>query len=314
MSSLTSKGLGGLVPGTTLTSVGSLESSQQSGLGSLLGNALFNDPPPTLSLLGGLLRDISPSPPSLLGGARHNAPPPPPHNELARAIWGDAPLSSLGNAFLQPETKRKAYFAFRFEDIMRVNNVRKAWCIDHPDSPMMRSFWDRSIWEKSKAREPESLKALMRGAVRQSSAICVLVGTNTWKGPWVKYEIARAVADKRGLLAVHINGLNYHERRTPDQLGYSPLHCMGVFHSPNGCYYIYEKFVEVDPQTGQLGWAWRRYEDFKDAVELPHYIPSLTRGRIAILASYTCEYDYVGQNGHGNIGAWIDRAAAAVGR
>jgi hypothetical protein len=289
---LTPKGLGGLVPGTTLTSVGPLESSRQSGLGSLLGGALHDVPPP---------------------------PPPPPHNALATALWSKNPLSSLGNVFLQPETKRKAYFAFRFEDIMRVNNVRKAWCIDHPDSPTMRSFRDRSIWGKSKAQEPESLKALMRDAVIHSSAICVLVGTNTWKGRWVKYEIARAVADGRGLLAVHINGLNHHQRRTPDTRGNNPLKYMGVYHSPDGRYYIYELKSEMDPTTRQLGWKWRPYEwrpyeDFKGAVDRPQYIPSITQGYVAPLASYTSEYDYVTQNGHANIGAWIDRAAVAVGR
>jgi hypothetical protein len=65
------------------------------------------------------------------------------------------------------------------------------------------SFFDRSIWGKSKAREPESLKALMRNAVVQRSAICVLVGAHTWQCRWVKYDIARSVIDERGMLAVH---------------------------------------------------------------------------------------------------------------
>jgi hypothetical protein len=197
---------------------------------------------------------------------------------------------------------------------MRVNNVRKAWCIDHPDSPTMRSFRDRSIWGKSKAQEPESLKALMRDAVIHSSAICVLVGTNTWKGRWVKYEIARAVADKRGLLAVHINGLNHHHRQTSDTRGYNPLKCIGVYHSPDARYYIYELKSERDPTTGELAWKWRPYEDFKGAVDRPQYIPSITQGYVAPLASYTSEYDYAAEKGHAYIGAWIDRAAAAVGR
>ena len=41
--------------------------------------------------------------------------------------------SLLGN--LVVPVKRKAYFAFHFDDIMRVNNVRNAWKITHPDSP-----------------------------------------------------------------------------------------------------------------------------------------------------------------------------------
>ena len=139
---------------------------------------------------------------------------------------------------------------------MRVNNVRMAWRIDHPDSPWKRSFYDRSIWGKSKAREPELLKALMRDAVMHSSAVCVLVGTNTWAGRWVKYEIARAVADKRGLLAVHINGLNHHERRVPDAYGYNPLDCMGIYYSMDGLYYVYEYKATINSLlAGPLNWG-----------------------------------------------------------
>ena len=196
---------------------------------------------------------------------------------------------------------------------MRVNNVRKTWCIHHPDSSAMRSFYDRSIWEKSKAREPEALKNLMRVAVVNSSAVCVLIGTNTWKGRWVKYEIARAVADKRGLLAVHINGLNHIDRQAPDPHGYNPLHCMGVYHSNGDHYYIYENVVEVDAQTGQLRWAWRPYEDFKDPVELPRYIPSIEPGFVMPLSRHTSVNDFASA-GHKDVGFWIDEAAVKAGR
>ncbi len=290
-------GLGGLPSGTkTLAEIFAESSrSEQSGLGglgrSLLGSALADYSP------------LSPAPHPLADALRGFLPPTAPSHQ-----------SLLASALLKPQTKRKAYFAFRFQDIMRVNNVRQAWCIDHPNSSAMRSFYDRSIWEKSKSRDDETLKNLMRSGVEYSSAVCVLVGTNTWQSRWVKYEIARAVVDKRGLLTVHINGLNHIDRQAPDPNGYNPLHCMGVFHSPSGRYYLYENFVEVIPQTGQLVWAWRPYQDFKEAVPLPAYIPSVEQGYVMPLSRYTSEYDYVAGNGHRNIGAWIDCAAAGVGR
>jgi hypothetical protein len=37
-------------------------------------------------------------------------------------------------------TKRKAFFSFHYDDIMRVNVVRNAWKITHPDSTDNRSF------------------------------------------------------------------------------------------------------------------------------------------------------------------------------
>ena len=285
MGPLIPNGLGMLAPDDATPHP--LTPSNSTGMGSILGNALSNYPPPSPSLRLG--------------------------NALTGALSPLEPRPTLAEALYGQQTKRKAYFAFRFEDIMRVNNVRKIWCIDHPDSPMMRSFYDRSMWGKSKAREPETLKALMRNAVVQTSAVCVLIGTNTWKGRWVKYEIARAIIDKRGLLAVHINGLNHSERQAPDQHGYNPLACMGIYHSQGGHYYLYELKEEVDLRTGQTQWLWRPYEDFKDAVDLPRYIPSIPQGYVMPLSRYTSVYDYANV-GHANIGAWIDRAATAVGR
>lgn len=288
-------GLGGLAPTKNSLGLGMLAPS------SSLGAAA--------SILGGGLGDYPPPPPP---------PPSPSTSALASALsaaMAPGRQPSVLSPLLKPATKRKAYFAFRFEDIMRVNNVRRSWLINHPDSEKMRSFYDRSIWGKSNARDPEALKALMRGAVAQSSAICVLVGTSTWKGRWVKYEIARSVVDRRGLLAVHINGLNHIDRKMPDPRGYNPLECIGVFHAHTGSYYLYEKRAEViNPLTGALGWAWRPFDDFKDPVPLPRYIPAVERGYVMPLARYTAEYDYVDQIGHANIGAWIDFAAAAAGR
>jgi hypothetical protein len=49
--------------------------------------------------------------------------------------------------------KRKAYFAFHFDDIMRVNNVRNAWKITHPDNALNRSFYDSSLWKVKSLKE-----------------------------------------------------------------------------------------------------------------------------------------------------------------
>jgi hypothetical protein len=171
--------------------------------------------------------------------------------------------------------------------------------IDHPDSPLMRSFYDRSIWESRNIRDEKTLKNLMRNAVQYSSAVCVLVGNETWQSRWVKYEVARAVIDSRGLLVVHINGLNHVKRRAPDQLGYNPLHLMGIYRSPENRYYLYEKrVVIVNPSSGELGWEWHPYEDYTDPASLPQYIPSVNAGYILPLSAYITEHDYVQADGH----------------
>jgi hypothetical protein len=71
--------------------------------------------------------------------------------------------------------KRKAYFAFHYDDVMRVNVVRQAWKITHPDNALMRSFYDSSLWESKRLEGDDALKRLMREGVQYTSAVCVLV-------------------------------------------------------------------------------------------------------------------------------------------
>jgi len=225
--------------------------------------------------------------------------------------------SPIANALAeqQAKTKRKVYFAFDFEDIMRVNNVRNAWKITHPSADGARNFYDRSIWTESRAHTDEGLKKLMTAGVKYSSAVCVLVGLDTWRSRWVKYEIARAVIDERGLVAVHVNGLAHAQRQLPDPLGFNPLRLMGIYHAEFGRYVLYEQRVFImNTQTGDLGWQWVPYEDFKANVPLPRTMVAIPVGHLRPLSEFAGEYDYVAQLGHKNIRAWIDGAASAVGR
>ena len=226
----------------------------------------------------------------------------------------DIPLGSLlGNAVAQ--IKRKTYFAFKYTDVMRVNNVREAWKIHHPDNALMRSFYDSSLWESKKLESDDALKSLIRDGVKNTSAVCVLVGTETWSSRWVKYEIVRAIIESRGLLAVHLNSLNHHQRRHPDPLGYNPLQLLGIYQAANGSFYIYEwQSVVVNALSGQTAWQWLPYVDYTIPVSLPRYLTSPAIGYVIPLSYATKVYDFYQDNGHQNIGAWIDEAARAVGR
>lgn len=223
------------------------------------------------------------------------------------------PFGSLGRPGFPipppPPKKRKAFFSFHFSDIMRVNVVRNAWKIDHPDAPFARSFYDSSLWESRQREGDQSLKNLIRQGVDYTSAVCVLIGAETWLRRWVCYEIARAVIDGRGLLAVHLNNIRHHVSKQSHPLGYNPLGCMGVgkvqasiFSSP--LYYLFE----------WNGREWGRYGDYTLPVKLPTYLPDPFPGYISLLSTGTEVYDWVGNDGHKNIGGWIDRAAQQVGR
>jgi hypothetical protein len=213
-----------------------------------------------------------------------------------------SPFAALG-------VKRKAFFSFHYDDIMRVNNARNSWKIDHPEAATMRTFYDGSLWESRKLNGPDALKRLIREGVQQTSAVCVLVGTHTWARRWVRYEIARAIIDKRGLLAVHLNSLNHHQTGMPHALGPNPLDYLGIGKVQDASYltpkyYIYQK----TPQ------GWVRYPDHTDPVALPRYLGDVDPGFVRILSQSTGLYDFRYDEGHKHLGSWIDQAAVAVGR
>jgi hypothetical protein len=219
---------------------------------------------------------------------------------------------------IAPETKRKAFFSFQFDDIMRVNNVRNAWKITHPHSSLNRSFYDSSLWETRKLLSPEGIKNLIRVGVLRTSAVCVLAGSMTWNRRWVRYEIARAVIDGRGLLTVHINSINHHLTKGPHPLGRNPLAHMGVAKlQPNKIgpprYFLYEMDLVPDG-TGRVTEQWSPYGDYTLPVKKPTWLGDPPIDHVRRLSADAAEYDYELDNGHRNIGSWIDQAAKKVGR
>lgn len=177
---------------------------------------------------------------------------------------------------IAPEIKRKVFFSFHFDDIMRVNNVRKAWKITHPDSSSNRSFYDSSLWETKKVTDSGRIKQLIRIGVLGTSAVCVLAGSTTWNRRWVRYEIARALIDGRGLLTVHLNSLNHHQTKGPDPRGRNPLAHTGIakIQSHNRMlpqYFIYEKNFVANGYGGVVE-QWSRYSDYTDALSKPAWL------------------------------------------
>ena len=71
---------------------------------------------------------------------------------------------------LNAPKKRKAFFSFHFDDVMRVNAVRQAWRFRHPDTLLTPSFYDSSLWESRQREGDDSLKRLIREGVDPDTA------------------------------------------------------------------------------------------------------------------------------------------------
>ena len=218
---------------------------------------------------------------------------------------------TFGLGGYQQQKKRRVFFSFHFSDIMRVNNVRNSGEFARSSSDPGRNiegYYDASLWESRKLDGDEALKRLIREGVKNTSAVCVLVGSQTWHRRWVRYEIARSVVDGKGLLAVHINSINHHERRHPDERGDNPCRYLGIASAENGQYYLCERLN----QNG--AWSWRWYQDYTQPIDVPQYFHSPPKkGAPVRLSEMTREYDW-SQGGFKNIGSWIDMAASDAGR
>jgi hypothetical protein len=130
----------------------------------------------------------------------------------------------------------------------------------------MRSFYDSSLWESRKLEGDEAEKRLIRDGVCYTSAVCVLAGSDTWERRWVRYEIARAIIDGRGLLTIHLNSIRHHVAKTPHARGYNPLSFMAIGKVQSNiwepvCYYLFEKRLDSDG-VGGWKWVWDRYVCF----------------------------------------------------
>jgi hypothetical protein len=237
---------------------------------------------------------------------------------LFGALYAPAPAPYAPPKPVAPAIKRRAFFSFHWTDVWRVNVIRKAWKFRHPDNALLPSFVDSSLWESKKLNDDEAIKRLIQDGVRYTSAVCVLAGADTWERRWVRYEIARAIIDGRGLLTVHLNSIRHHATQTLHTRGHNPLSFMAIGKVQDNAlrparYFLFEKRLVWDGVGGwKLGWC--RYDDYKIAVELPAWVRDPQPGYVTPLSDCAPERDYIAHDGHKNIGGWIDLAAQRAGR
>lgn len=100
---------------------------------------------------------------------------------------------------------RRVFFSFHYQrDIFRVNVVRNAWVCEGGEEA---GYWDASLWEKTRRQGDEALRRLIAFGLRGTSVTAVLIGAETWKRPWVHYEIEQSRKCGNGLLGIRIHNV-----------------------------------------------------------------------------------------------------------
>jgi hypothetical protein len=122
---------------------------------------------------------------------------------------------------------KRVFFSFHYKDVaeLRANVVRNSW-LTKPDR-QAAGFFDASIWEEAKKQSDLALKRLINGGVDGTTNTCVLVGSETYARPWVRYEIFKSLLRGNHLLAVHINSIKGKDQLTKS-LGQNPFDYLGI--------------------------------------------------------------------------------------
>src|ERR1039458_1634378 len=102
---------------------------------------------------------------------------------------------------------RRVYFGFDYEDVadFRANVVRNHWRTkEHREAA---GFFDASLWETTVSQGDLAIKRLINNGLRATSVTCILVGSETYLRPWVRYEMLKSYKKGSDLLSVHIKSI-----------------------------------------------------------------------------------------------------------
>ena len=94
---------------------------------------------------------------------------------------------------------RKVFFSFKYDDVHRAMNVRNSNVIG---GVMKSGFIDKADFEKVEREGNRAIQTWIDNQLNGTSVTVVLVGANTHKSKWVKYEIDQSIARGNGLLLI----------------------------------------------------------------------------------------------------------------
>lgn len=101
---------------------------------------------------------------------------------------------------------RKVFFSFHFaSDSFKVGQIRNSW-LGNP-SHDSQPYLDKAEWEKIERQGGTSIQNWIDSQIRGTSVTVVLIGSQTLQRPWVKYEMAKTIERKAGLLGISLYGM-----------------------------------------------------------------------------------------------------------
>lgn len=108
---------------------------------------------------------------------------------------------------------RKVFFSFKYDDVVRAMNVRNSNVIA---GAIKSGFIDKADFEQIERQGDQAIKNWIDKQLEGTSVTAVLVGANTNKSRWVKYEIEQSKARGNGILTIDISKIGDFQGNTTD--------------------------------------------------------------------------------------------------
>lgn len=122
--------------------------------------------------------------------------------------------------------KRQIFYSFHYgNDVMRVQQIRNIGALEAnaPVSP--------NEWEQIKAKGDAAVEKWIADNMSYRSCVVVLIGQETARRPWVRYEIRKAWTEGKGLFGIYIHNINC-PRNGPCSKGTNPFDSFTVAGEP----------------------------------------------------------------------------------
>jgi hypothetical protein len=123
----------------------------------------------------------------------------------------------------------------------------------------------------------------------------VLIGTNTYARPWVRYELLKSFKRGNHLLAVHINSIKGKDGLTKVS-GPNPLQYVGVTYSTDGKEATLWELIGSD---------WVKYDKIDGSATYAVNVPEQYRNQGYNLSSWYPSHDWITSDGFTNFSNWL---------
>ena len=190
---------------------------------------------------------------------------------------------------------KRVFFSFHYQDVIdfRANVVRNHWVAkdDREDA----GFFDASIWEESKKKGTTALKKLIHDGLENTTNTCVLIGSQTYARPWVRYEIFYSIWRGNHVFGVHINQIKGKDGKIKAN-GPNPFDYLALKYTADG--------KSVEPMEAKDG-KWIPFAEF-GAYELRQVAPEGRWGKTVSLSSVGYKtYCWSADDGYNSFANWV---------